>query len=105
MSIENSYQEMIYAAFHSSPASLEKYKACCRSFFKSRAFLDTVAQSSTKVVQLDPARISATAIAEAAMILREGVLVAFPTETVYGLGANALDAAAVARIFEAKGRA
>ena len=29
---------------------------------------------------------------------------AFPTETVYGLGANALDAAAVARIFEAKGR-
>lgn len=41
-------------------------------------------------------------IAEAAEILRGGGLVAFPTETVYGLGANALDAAAVARIFEAK---
>ncbi len=43
-------------------------------------------------------------IARAAEILRGGGLVAFPTETVYGLGANALDAAAVARIFAAKGR-
>lgn len=43
-------------------------------------------------------------IKEAAQILREGGLVAFPTETVYGLGANALDAAAVAKIYEAKGR-
>jgi L-threonylcarbamoyladenylate synthase len=40
----------------------------------------------------------------AADVLRAGGLVAFPTETVYGLGANALDAAAVRRIFEAKGR-
>ena len=37
-------------------------------------------------------------------MIRSGGLVAFPTETVYGLGANALDAAAVARIFEVKGR-
>ncbi|MBI2679749.1 MAG: threonylcarbamoyl-AMP synthase [Candidatus Solibacter usitatus] len=44
------------------------------------------------------------AIAEAARLIRAGSLVAFPTETVYGLGANALDAAAVARIFAAKGR-
>lgn len=44
------------------------------------------------------------AVAAAAEILRRGGLVAFPTETVYGLGANALDAAAVARIFAAKGR-
>jgi L-threonylcarbamoyladenylate synthase len=43
-------------------------------------------------------------IARAARILRSGGLVAFPTETVYGLGAHALDAAAVRRIFEAKGR-
>lgn len=43
-------------------------------------------------------------IAEAACLLKEGGLVAFPTETVYGLGANALDGKAVARIFEAKGR-
>jgi L-threonylcarbamoyladenylate synthase len=43
-------------------------------------------------------------IARAAALLRSGRLVAFPTETVYGLGANALDAQAVKRIFEAKGR-
>jgi L-threonylcarbamoyladenylate synthase len=44
------------------------------------------------------------ALERAAAILRGGGLVAFPTETVYGLGANALDAAAVARIFAAKER-
>ncbi len=43
-------------------------------------------------------------IAAAAAVLRAGGLVAFPTETVYGLGANAFDAAAVAAIFRAKGR-
>src|SRR5580698_1233659 len=43
-------------------------------------------------------------IAYAAGVLRRGGLVAFPTETVYGLGANALDDAAVAGIFSAKGR-
>ena len=41
---------------------------------------------------------------EAAGLLRAGNLVALPTETVYGLGANGLDEAAVAKIFEAKGR-
>jgi L-threonylcarbamoyladenylate synthase len=45
-----------------------------------------------------------TEILYAAQLLRAGKLVAFPTETVYGLGANALDAEAVARIFEAKER-
>ena len=40
----------------------------------------------------------------AARTLKEGGLVVFPTETVYGLGANALDADAVSKIFEAKGR-
>jgi L-threonylcarbamoyladenylate synthase len=43
-------------------------------------------------------------VAYAAALIRAGKLVAFPTETVYGLGANALDAAAVERIFTAKGR-
>jgi L-threonylcarbamoyladenylate synthase len=43
-------------------------------------------------------------VAHAAALIRAGKLVAFPTETVYGLGANALDAAAVERIFAAKGR-
>jgi L-threonylcarbamoyladenylate synthase len=44
------------------------------------------------------------AIREAAALLRSGELVAFPTETVYGLGADALDPSAVARIFAAKER-
>lgn len=43
-------------------------------------------------------------IAKAAELLRRGELVAFPTETVYGLGANALSAEAVRKIYEAKGR-
>ena len=43
-------------------------------------------------------------IEQAARILREGGLVVFPTETVYGLGANALDASAVRRIYALKGR-
>jgi L-threonylcarbamoyladenylate synthase len=50
-----------------------------------------------------PARDPA-AIEEAARLLRDGGLVAFPTETVYGLGANASDVRAVARVFEVKAR-
>ena len=52
---------------------------------------------------VDP-RVDPGAIAEAVAILRAGGLVGLPTETVYGLGARALDAAALARIFLAKGR-
>ena len=47
---------------------------------------------------------SVTEISRAAEIIRQGGLVAFPTETVYGLGANALDPLAVAKIFEIKER-
>jgi L-threonylcarbamoyladenylate synthase len=54
--------------------------------------------------RIDPLRPDEAIIARAAEILRGGGLVAFPTETVYGLGANALDAAAVERIYAAKGR-
>ena len=43
-------------------------------------------------------------IEEAAALLRQGLLVSFPTETVYGLGADARNGTAVARVFEAKGR-
>jgi len=55
-------------------------------------------------MKVDPVNPEQKAIEEAALILRRGGLVAFPTETVYGLGANALDGRAVASIFEAKGR-
>ncbi|AUG48714.1 threonylcarbamoyl-AMP synthase [Haloarcula taiwanensis] len=45
-----------------------------------------------------------TTVDDAAAAVRDGELVIYPTETVYGLGADALDAAAVERVFEAKGR-
>ncbi|MBR1153454.1 L-threonylcarbamoyladenylate synthase [Bradyrhizobium sp. JYMT SZCCT0428] len=47
---------------------------------------------------------SEAAVGSAAHCLREGGLVAFPTETVYGLGADATNAAAIARLYQAKGR-
>ncbi len=58
----------------------------------------------TEVLIVDPQSPETMPIARGAEVLRRGGLVAFPTETVYGLGANALDANAVRRIFEAKGR-
>lgn len=58
----------------------------------------------TRVLRVDAAHPELAAVAHAAEIIRQGGVVAFPTETVYGLGANATDSAAVARIFEAKGR-
>lgn len=57
-----------------------------------------------KISQTSQGSIDPGLIAEAARLIRAGKLVAFPTETVYGLGANALDEAAVDAIFEAKGR-
>ena len=58
----------------------------------------------TRVMRIDPKQPDPAAISEAAAVLRRGGLVAFPTETVYGLGAAGLDPVAVARIFLAKGR-
>jgi L-threonylcarbamoyladenylate synthase len=58
----------------------------------------------TRVLKVDAAAPEPSVVAEAAAVIRAGGLVAFPTETVYGLGANALSADAVAGIFRAKGR-
>ena len=60
----------------------------------------------TKLIRIDDINSPEArhAIDEAAALIRAGRLVAFPTETVYGLGANALDAAACLAIFAAKGR-
>ncbi|MDE6930892.1 MAG: threonylcarbamoyl-AMP synthase, partial [Lachnospiraceae bacterium] len=59
----------------------------------------------TKRIQiLDPQKVKDEELAEAAGILRKGGLVAFPTETVYGLGANGLDEEAAKKIYAAKGR-
>jgi L-threonylcarbamoyladenylate synthase len=58
----------------------------------------------TDVLHVDPSSPDPGVIGRAAQVIRDGGLVAFPTETVYGLGANALEARAVAGIFAAKGR-
>ncbi|WP_274654332.1 L-threonylcarbamoyladenylate synthase [Paenibacillus humicola] len=60
--------------------------------------------STTKRWRLTGAPQDEAVFAETGRLLREGGLVAFPTETVYGLGANARDSRAVERIFAAKGR-
>lgn len=58
----------------------------------------------TEIIKIDRAQIDMPAIEKAGEILKKGGLVAFPTETVYGLGANGLDAEASAKIYAAKGR-
>ncbi len=58
----------------------------------------------TRVVRVDAAAPDLGVIREAAQVLRAGGLVAFPTETFYGLGAAGLDAAAARRVFTVKGR-
>lgn len=62
------------------------------------------AARKTRILRVDPEHPDAAIIDEAGEVIRRGGLVAFPTETVYGLGANALDSEAVARIFRAKAR-
>lgn len=58
----------------------------------------------TKIVSMDNTNLNNDIIEEAGQIIKQGGLVAFPTETVYGLGADALQENAAARIYEAKGR-
>lgn len=58
----------------------------------------------TKIIEIDCENIDKDKLNVAAEAIKLGKIVAFPTETVYGLGANALNSVAVERIFEAKGR-
>ncbi len=60
--------------------------------------------TTTRTLQVNPLSPEPSVIAQAVEILKRGGLVAFPTETVYGLGGRALDEAAIERIFQAKGR-
>ena len=59
---------------------------------------------ATRVTVVDPERPDPAVMRAAGRVVAEGGLVAFPTESFYGLGADALDAAAVARVFAVKGR-
>ena len=58
----------------------------------------------TEVISIDPQRPEPNILAHAGDILRQGGLVAYPTETVYGLAASAFADISVARVFDAKGR-
>ena len=58
----------------------------------------------TKLVKIDNVKAQKEALHIAGELIRQGEVVAFPTETVYGLGANGLDADACAKIYQAKGR-
>jgi len=64
----------------------------------------TTAGKKAEILPTHNAALFRTAVARAAELLRAGEVAALPTETVYGLAANALDARAVARIYEIKGR-
>jgi L-threonylcarbamoyladenylate synthase len=63
-----------------------------------------MAEFITRVVAIDPVAPDRAAIAEAAALIRAGQLVAFPTETVYGLGADGLNPTALGEIYAVKGR-
>lgn len=57
-----------------------------------------------KVIKIDPLNFKSEDLEEAALVIKKGGLVAFPTETVYGLGGNALDANAAEKIYKVKQR-
>lgn len=59
---------------------------------------------NTKILKIDKENIDKNSIIEAADLIKDGKIVAFPTETVYGLGANGLNENAVKDLFKAKGR-
>src|SRR5467141_4014774 len=66
--------------------------------------MDSGFKPKTEILPTHTRALFDAAVARAAQLLSAGELVALPTETVYGLAANALDACAVTRIFEVKGR-
>src|SRR5262249_13691295 len=69
-----------------------------------RCMTPAMAAFTPRIVAIDPTAADRAAMAEASVIIRDGDLVAFPTETVYGLGADALKPSALRRIYEVKGR-
>jgi len=70
----------------------------------ARVIFKNQAKMQTRILKINPKNPQISKIRQAAKIIKSGNLVAFPTETVYGLGANALDSKSVKKIFIAKGR-
>ncbi|MCY4545012.1 MAG: L-threonylcarbamoyladenylate synthase, partial [Gemmatimonadetes bacterium] len=70
----------------------------------SRWFNRSIGFESMRILAIDPVRPDKAILQEAAGVIRDGGLVAFPTETVYGIGADGTNPAAIRRIYDAKGR-
>src|SRR6516165_3508880 len=87
-----------------TPPEGRSYNPCPRTAASYRPPM--TAQAATQVIEAGEGAIApgAAAVERAARTLAAGGLVAFPTETVYGLGADATNGAAVARLYDAKGR-
>ena len=86
---------------------LDTFESICPGISPSsfvRKAIKLASMRKTLLRQINPAHPQEEAIEQAAAIIRGGGLVAFPTETVYGLGADAMNEAAVQKIFAAKGR-
>ncbi|MBB6215620.1 L-threonylcarbamoyladenylate synthase [Anaerosolibacter carboniphilus] len=84
-----------------------KYRLTKRCFSEQRIATIKVEVNTlihTEIIEIDPSAIDMDKLAVASDILKNGGTVAFPTETVYGLGANALEETSIKKIFEAKGR-
>ena len=58
----------------------------------------------SRILKIDPNNIDVDAVKQAAKVIQDGGLVAFPTETVYGLGADAFNKEAVSKVYEIKQR-
>jgi L-threonylcarbamoyladenylate synthase len=89
----------------------DRHHAWCPQFFSKRYFHyfpmdinELESKVETKILRVDPKSFKDEDLAYAVKLLQDGEVVAFPTETVYGLGANALNADASKKIFVVKGR-
>lgn len=71
---------------------------------RNSAFRDRKENMKTEIIKVDREKLTPKDIKKAAQIIQKGGLVAFPTETVYGLGGDAFDPTASKRIYAAKGR-
>jgi L-threonylcarbamoyladenylate synthase len=95
-----------YSSQHGEFHRANKWLRCCKKIHMLAG--DTLNQNrpvlETEVLSTHTATLFRAAVARTVALLRAGEVVALPTETVYGLAANALDARAVERIYEIKGR-
>ena len=94
----------MYVSFISLAEKLNKIKETMFYLIKNSTWVDKKLMKRTMLLKVDSQKPDKKKIRLVAGFIRKGGLVAFPTETVYGLGADALNGAAVLRLFDAKKR-